>query len=182
MQLFICLFLTEIKNKSQSEQPATCPICQAVIRQSRNLRRHLELRHFKKPGVKKERVKKNKGICNYVALTRCCAIFYEENKHLQAMLTDNQTQAAQMAAELETPQSISSSKHTPSNRLNNRQLSKRQERYRLRFPRHRHNSSNRQQQTVNSTWSRNMKTPTEQLRSQLPRYRRWMDTSWRLEI
>lgn len=53
-------FFTEIKNKSQSEQPATCPICQAVIRQSRNLRRHLELRHFKKPGMKKERVKKNK--------------------------------------------------------------------------------------------------------------------------
>lgn len=50
----------EIKNKSQSEQPATCPICQAVIRQSRNLRRHLELRHFKKPGMKKERVKKSK--------------------------------------------------------------------------------------------------------------------------
>lgn len=55
----------EIKNKSQSEQPATCPICQAVIRQSRNLRRHLELRHFKKPGMKKERVKKSKqGIFN----------------------------------------------------------------------------------------------------------------------
>lgn len=52
--------IIKIKNKSQSEQPATCPICQAVIRQSRNLRRHLELRHFKKPGIKKERVKKNK--------------------------------------------------------------------------------------------------------------------------
>ncbi|XP_058458984.1 transcription factor GAGA-like [Malaya genurostris] len=52
--------IIKIKNKSQSEQPATCPICQAVIRQSRNLRRHLELRHFKKPGMKKERVKKNK--------------------------------------------------------------------------------------------------------------------------
>lgn len=43
------------KAKSQSEQPATCPICSAVIRQSRNLRRHLELRHFKKPGPKKSR-------------------------------------------------------------------------------------------------------------------------------
>ncbi|XP_058065332.1 transcription factor GAGA [Anopheles bellator] len=52
--------IIKIKSKSQSEQPATCPICQAVIRQSRNLRRHLELRHFKKPGVKKERVRKNK--------------------------------------------------------------------------------------------------------------------------
>lgn len=52
--------IIKIKNKSQSEQPATCPICQAVIRQSRNLRRHLELRHFKKPGMKKERVKKTK--------------------------------------------------------------------------------------------------------------------------
>ncbi|XP_053671190.1 transcription factor GAGA [Anopheles nili] len=52
--------IIKIKSKSQSEQPATCPICQAVIRQSRNLRRHLELRHFKKPGVKKERIRKSK--------------------------------------------------------------------------------------------------------------------------
>lgn len=43
------------RSRSQSEQPATCPICFAIIRQSRNLRRHLELRHFAKPGVKKER-------------------------------------------------------------------------------------------------------------------------------
>lgn len=49
------MFLTEPKTRSQSEQPASCPICGAVIRQSRNLRRHLELRHFSKPGVKKER-------------------------------------------------------------------------------------------------------------------------------
>lgn len=48
------------KAKSQSEQPATCPICSAVIRQSRNLRRHLELRHFKKQGPKKS--KKCKGL------------------------------------------------------------------------------------------------------------------------
>lgn len=63
------IIISEIKNKSQSEQPATCPICQAVIRQSRNLRRHLELRHFKKPGVKKERVKKSKGNANGQANT-----------------------------------------------------------------------------------------------------------------
>ncbi|XP_063697581.1 transcription activator GAGA [Culicoides brevitarsis] len=43
------------KSKSQSEQPATCPICSAIIRQSRNLRRHLELRHFKKQGTKKSK-------------------------------------------------------------------------------------------------------------------------------
>ncbi|XP_059217238.1 transcription factor GAGA isoform X2 [Stomoxys calcitrans] len=43
------------RSRSQSEQPATCPICYAVIRQSRNLRRHLELRHFAKPGVKKDK-------------------------------------------------------------------------------------------------------------------------------
>ncbi|XP_037052505.1 transcription factor GAGA [Bradysia coprophila] len=43
------------KSRSQSEQPASCPICGAVIRQSRNLRRHLELRHFSKPGVKSNR-------------------------------------------------------------------------------------------------------------------------------
>lgn len=48
-------FIVETKSKSQSEQPATCPICSAVIRQSRNLRRHLELRHFKKQGPKKSK-------------------------------------------------------------------------------------------------------------------------------
>lgn len=48
----------EIKSRSQSEQPASCPICGAVIKQSRNLRRHLELRHFSKPGIKKERKSK----------------------------------------------------------------------------------------------------------------------------
>lgn len=47
------------RSRSQSEQPATCPICYAVIRQSRNLRRHLELRHFAKPGVKKEKKSKS---------------------------------------------------------------------------------------------------------------------------
>jgi len=49
----------EPRSRSQSEQPATCPICYAVIRQSRNLRRHLELRHFAKPGVKKEKKSKS---------------------------------------------------------------------------------------------------------------------------
>lgn len=49
--------LTGPKSKSQSEQPATCPICSATIRQSRNLRRHLELRHFKKKTPKKLRQK-----------------------------------------------------------------------------------------------------------------------------
>jgi len=43
------------KLKSQSEQPATCPICSATISQSRNLRRHLELRHFKKRTPKKSK-------------------------------------------------------------------------------------------------------------------------------
>lgn len=50
---FIINLLSEPKSKSQSEQPATCPICSATIRQSRNLRRHLELRHFKKRTPKK---------------------------------------------------------------------------------------------------------------------------------
>lgn len=34
------------KSRTLSDQPATCPLCGAVIRQSRNLRRHLELLHF----------------------------------------------------------------------------------------------------------------------------------------
>ncbi|XP_015596776.1 protein bric-a-brac 1 isoform X2 [Cephus cinctus] len=34
------------KARSVSDQPATCPLCGALLRQSRNLRRHLELLHF----------------------------------------------------------------------------------------------------------------------------------------
>lgn len=41
--------------KGLSDQPAVCPLCNAVIRQSRNLRRHLELKHFGK------KLKKGKG-------------------------------------------------------------------------------------------------------------------------
>lgn len=42
--------------RSLSDQPASCPLCGAILRQSRNLRRHLELLHFglgngSKPGV-----------------------------------------------------------------------------------------------------------------------------------
>lgn len=35
-----------VKKNSVSDQPATCPLCGATLRQSRNLRRHLELLHF----------------------------------------------------------------------------------------------------------------------------------------
>jgi hypothetical protein len=52
------------KSKSQSEQPATCPICSATIRQSRNLRRHLELRHFKKKTPKKLRQQQKEMAAN----------------------------------------------------------------------------------------------------------------------
>ena len=48
-----CLDLTELilgdglsKSRSMSDQPASCPLCGAILRQSRNLRRHLELLHF----------------------------------------------------------------------------------------------------------------------------------------
>lgn len=34
------------KTRSMSDQPASCPLCGAILRQSRNLRRHLELLHF----------------------------------------------------------------------------------------------------------------------------------------
>ncbi|XP_076476265.1 uncharacterized protein LOC117155981 isoform X1 [Bombus vancouverensis nearcticus] len=34
------------KARSMSDQPASCPLCGAILRQSRNLRRHLELLHF----------------------------------------------------------------------------------------------------------------------------------------
>lgn len=34
------------KARSLSDQPASCPLCGAILRQSRNLRRHLELLHF----------------------------------------------------------------------------------------------------------------------------------------
>lgn len=43
----------KIKSKSISEQPAACPICNSVLRQSRNLKRHLELKHFSRVNGKK---------------------------------------------------------------------------------------------------------------------------------
>ncbi|XP_070522558.1 uncharacterized protein [Cardiocondyla obscurior] len=44
------------KGRSLSDQPVSCPLCGAILRQSRNLRRHLELLHFGlgnggKPGI-----------------------------------------------------------------------------------------------------------------------------------
>lgn len=49
----VCSALTEFvlgdglsKARSLSDQPASCPLCGAILRQSRNLRRHLELLHF----------------------------------------------------------------------------------------------------------------------------------------
>lgn len=51
--LQVCLALTEFilgdglsKARSMSDQPTSCPLCGAILRQSRNLRRHLELLHF----------------------------------------------------------------------------------------------------------------------------------------
>lgn len=51
--LWMCIDLTELilgdglsKARSMSDQPASCPLCGAILRQSRNLRRHLELLHF----------------------------------------------------------------------------------------------------------------------------------------
>ncbi|OXU19717.1 hypothetical protein TSAR_014690 [Trichomalopsis sarcophagae] len=44
-----CVFILgdwNSKSRTLSDQPATCPLCGATIRQSRNLRRHLELLHF----------------------------------------------------------------------------------------------------------------------------------------
>ncbi|XP_055705075.1 transcription factor GAGA isoform X4 [Phlebotomus papatasi] len=57
------------KSRSQSEQPASCPICGAIIRQSRNLRRHLELRHFSRPGAKKEKKSKSNSVSSESAST-----------------------------------------------------------------------------------------------------------------
>ncbi|XP_043278090.1 uncharacterized protein [Venturia canescens] len=50
------------KGRSVSDQPTTCPLCGAILRQSRNLRRHLELLHFglgnnSKPGIRMKRRK-----------------------------------------------------------------------------------------------------------------------------
>ncbi|XP_046411694.1 broad-complex core protein isoforms 1/2/3/4/5-like isoform X1 [Neodiprion fabricii] len=51
------------KARSMSDQPATCPLCGAILRQSRNLRRHLELLHFGngKPSKGSVRVKHRKN-------------------------------------------------------------------------------------------------------------------------
>lgn len=60
LTLTFYIFMLQVEpKKSISEQPATCPVCQAVLRQSRNLKRHLELKHFSRVNGKK--VKKNKG-------------------------------------------------------------------------------------------------------------------------
>ncbi|XP_031780157.1 broad-complex core protein isoforms 1/2/3/4/5 isoform X1 [Nasonia vitripennis] len=50
------------KSRTLSDQPATCPLCGATIRQSRNLRRHLELLHFGAGSGSKSglRIKKDK--------------------------------------------------------------------------------------------------------------------------
>lgn len=37
---------TGSKVRGASDQPATCPLCGATLRQARNLRRHLEMLHF----------------------------------------------------------------------------------------------------------------------------------------
>jgi len=37
---------TMSEKKGSSEQPVACPLCNFVIKQSRNLRRHLEIKHF----------------------------------------------------------------------------------------------------------------------------------------
>lgn len=49
----MCLDIVELipgdglsKGRSMSDQPVSCPLCGAILRQSRNLRRHLELLHF----------------------------------------------------------------------------------------------------------------------------------------
>ncbi|KAK0079924.1 hypothetical protein PV325_000634 [Microctonus aethiopoides] len=52
----------QFKTRSVSDQPTTCPLCGAILRQSRNLRRHLELLHFApgnngKPSVRVRRRK-----------------------------------------------------------------------------------------------------------------------------
>ncbi|XP_053685058.1 transcription factor GAGA [Sabethes cyaneus] len=99
--------IIKIKNKSQSEQPATCPICQAVIRQSRNLRRHLELRHFKKPGVKKERVKKNKGNANGQANTSGANGTGAGNSSVEQQQQAHAQQQAQQQTAIETAGTIS---------------------------------------------------------------------------
>lgn len=44
--MFLFLVKGSAKKNSVSDQPATCPLCGATLRQSRNLRRHLELLHF----------------------------------------------------------------------------------------------------------------------------------------
>ena len=58
--IFFVLVAATVKKNSVSDQPATCPLCGATLRQSRNLRRHLELLHF---GVGRStvRVRSRKG-------------------------------------------------------------------------------------------------------------------------
>ncbi|XP_058804311.1 protein tramtrack, alpha isoform-like isoform X2 [Phymastichus coffea] len=105
------------KSRTQSDQPATCPLCGASIRQSRNLRRHLELLHFGsgsgKSGI---RVKKDKSGKSFTPKTshysRTSLVF--RDRDLQRAKSEATDYSSMSSLNLSTgPGSNSSSIHVP---------------------------------------------------------------------
>ncbi|XP_014210165.1 uncharacterized protein LOC106640596 isoform X2 [Copidosoma floridanum] len=78
------------KSRTLSDQPATCPLCGAVIRQSRNLRRHLELLHFGagagKSGTKSKKDKSDKSFAprSSPAYSKASLTALRESMHAKA--------------------------------------------------------------------------------------------------
>ncbi|GAB0090146.1 transcription factor GAGA [Sergentomyia squamirostris] len=101
------------KSRSQSEQPASCPICGAIIRQSRNLRRHLELRHFSRPGAKKEKKSKIHNVSSDAASTSTGTVTVvmappgSQQQQQQQQMIDQQQQVVSQAESTDGSNSLS---------------------------------------------------------------------------
>ncbi|XP_066602021.1 transcription activator GAGA-like isoform X2 [Prorops nasuta] len=63
------------KGRTVSDQPTTCPLCGAILRQSRNLRRHLELLHFGSSNKSIYRkIERHSDLSNYRLLKRAAEV------------------------------------------------------------------------------------------------------------
>ncbi|XP_063982661.1 protein bric-a-brac 1-like isoform X3 [Diachasmimorpha longicaudata] len=79
------------RGKNVSDQPTTCPLCGAILRQSRNLRRHLELLHFP-PGNSTNtgmRVRRRKTDFQSPTMVPRPTLHNFRMEHAQARSTDN---------------------------------------------------------------------------------------------
>ncbi|XP_011501008.1 PREDICTED: uncharacterized protein LOC105364705 isoform X2 [Ceratosolen solmsi marchali] len=86
------------KSRTLSDQPATCPLCGAIIRQSRNLRRHLELLHFgigsgckSSSGIRIKRDKPEKGLFSKSPTYSRVSLPLKDNVNSKSDATDYST-------------------------------------------------------------------------------------------